>query len=447
MAAIGFHPKDAGSPGAPEWLRRAGDRGMSVDQWWPHDRGFLPEVQIRLELKGGMALRSVEAFLESGSAGEIELGIPLDPVKSFSTLVLSLHTSLVSDDPWHRFLLELSAQIDAKHGTLILVPPNAGGRGTMITPTSTPYEIQEYIDRYLLIDPFVRLPEGQVVAHYEYIGPTTLENVPDFKDWLDTIDASHILGVDLRLASGFEARLRLSRAPGGGAFTPDERRWVEKILPHLRQALEIYQRLELSRSERAVMIDTVEQFSVGTVLLDAAFSLLKVNEVAASILAEADGMELVDGKILLSNADANRAFNGLLAEAREASAGARKLFPVSRPSGRGDIMVIVQPVPTPEFMHAGAVPAVALLITDPARNRQIDGTTVCRLFGLTPTEGAISAALANGASVGEAAQQLRIADNTVRAHLRSIFSKLGVNRQLQLVHLIHTSVPEALSAN
>lgn len=393
-----------------------------------------------------MALEPGQPFMRNGAAGDIDLGIPTDPVESFSTLVLSLSTSLVSDDPWRPFLLELSAQIDAKHGTLILVPPDAGGRGTMITPTSTPQDIQDYIDRYLLIDPFVRLPEGQVVAFYEYIGQAALENAPDYKEWLGVIDASHILGVDLRLASGFEARLRLSRAPGGDVFTPDERRWVEKILPHLRQALEIYQRLELSRSERAVMIDTVEQFAVGTVLLDSSFAVLKVNEVAASILAEADGMVLADGHIVLSDTDANRAFNAVLTETREAPAGARTLFPVERPSGRGDIMVIAQPIPTPDFMHAGAVPVVALLITDPARKRQIDGTTLCRLFGLTPTEGAISAALANGASVGEAAQQLGIADNTVRAHLRSVFSKLGVNRQLQLVHLIHTSFPETLSA-
>ncbi|MCK0532839.1 hypothetical protein [Sphingobium agri] len=31
-----------------------------------------------------------------------------------------------------------------------------------------------------------------------------------------------------------------------------------------------------------------------------------------------------------------------------------------------------------------------------------------------------------------------------RSHPRSIFSKLGINRQLQLVHLIHTSFPETL---
>ena len=266
----------------------------------------------------------------SGPAGDVALGIPSDPVDAFSTLVLSLSTSLVSDDPWRGFLLELSRQIAAKHGTLILVPPDAGGRGTMTTPTSTPHEIQEYIDRYLEIDPFVRLPEGQVVALFEYVGRETLEQLPDYREWLAAVDASHILGVDMRLASGYEARLRLSRAPGGRAFTPEERRWVEKILPHLRQALEIYQRLELSQYERAVMFDTVEQFAVGTVLLDSGFRVLKLNEVAASILAEADGIALIDGQVVLTDADADGAFRATMAAVRDASTSGRQLFPVKR---------------------------------------------------------------------------------------------------------------------
>lgn len=373
------------------------------------------------------------------------MGIPSDPVDAFSTLVLSLSTSLVSDDPWRGFLLELSGQIDAKHGTLILVPPDAGGRGTMTTPTSTPHEIQEYIDRYLEIDPFVRLPEGQVVALFEYVGRETLEQLPDYKEWLAAVDASHILGVDMRLASGYEARLRLSRAPGGRAFTPEERRWVEKILPHLRQALEIYQRLELSQYERAVMFDTVEQFAVGTVLLDSGFRVLKLNEVAASILAEADGIALIDGQVVLTDADADGAFRATMAAVRDSSTSGRQLFPVKRGATGSDIMAIVQPVPTPIFMHGEAVPAVALLITDPARKRKIDGDALCKLFGLTPTEGMIAAALANGHLVGEAAQQLGIAENTVRAHLRSIFLKLDISRQSQLVHLIHTSFPETFA--
>ncbi|HEY4545871.1 MAG TPA: hypothetical protein VIG90_05540, partial [Pedomonas sp.] len=230
------------------------------------------------------------------------MGIPADDIDSFSDLVLTINTSVLSEDPWREFLLKLSTQIDAKHGTLILVPPKTKGQGAMFTPTSTPQSIQEYLDRYLEIDPFVNLPEGQVTELYEYVGQSTIDRSPDVRAWLESIDASHILGVDLRIGSGFEARLRLSRAPGGPPFTPDERRWVEKIIPHLRQALELYQKLESSRSERAVMLDTTEQFAVGTVLLDADFRVLKLNEVAASILAEVDGLQLVAGRIVLNQA-------------------------------------------------------------------------------------------------------------------------------------------------
>jgi len=375
------------------------------------------------------------------------LGIPTDYLDSFSDLVLTLNTSVLGDDPWHSFLLKLSAQIDAKHGTLILVPPKAKGTGAVFTPTTTPQAIQEYLDRYLEIDPFVNLPEGQVTELYEYVGQSVIDRSPDVRAWLSSIDASHILGVDLRIGSGFEARLRLSRAPGGPPFTADERQWVEKIIPHLRQGLELYQKLESSRSERAVMLDTAEQFAVGTVLLDAGYRVLKLNEVAASILAEADGLRLVASRIVLDQPGSDKAFRTLLTEVRSGEGAARRLFSIERPSGRAEVTAVVQPVPVHSFMQAASTPVIALFLTDPSRKRVIEGAVVSKLFALTPTEGNIAAALANGLSVSDVAQQLGIAENTVRAHLRSIFPKIGIKRQLQLVNIIHASFPAGLSAH
>lgn len=375
------------------------------------------------------------------------LGITADDIDSFSDLVLTINTSVLSEDPWREFLLKLSAQIDAKHGTLILVPPKTRGQGAMYTPTSTPQSIQEYLDRYLEIDPFVNLPEGQVTALYEYVGQSVIDRSPDVRAWLESIDASHILGVDLRIGSGFEARLRLSRAPGGPPFTHQERRWVEKIIPHLRQALELYQKLESSRSERAVMLDTTEQFAVGTALLDADFRVLKLNEVAASILAEADGLQLVAGRIVLAQAALDKAFRALLTEVRQGQGALRRLFPIERPSGRPEVTAAIQPVPVHDFMHSASTPVIAIFLTDPSRSRVIEGSVVSKLFALTPTEGNIAAALANGLSVSDVAEQLGIAENTVRAHLRSIFPKIGIKRQLQLVNIIHASFPPGISSS
>lgn len=370
-----------------------------------------------------------------------------DDIDSFSQLVLTLHTSVLGDDPWREFLLGLSARVNAKHGTLILVPPKDRGREAVITPTSTPQEIQNYIDRFLAIDPFVNLPEGQVTTLYDYVGQSVLEQSPDIKAYLETADASHILGVDLRIGSGFEARLRLSRAPGGPPFTPEECLWVEKIIPHLRQALELYQKLQSSSSERAVMLDATEQFAIGTILLDADFNVLKLNEVAASILAEADGLKISGQRIVLSQPARNKEFRALLAEVRMAPTATRRLFTIERLSGRPEITAVIQPVPVHTFMHSALTPVLAIFLTDPSRSRVIEGAVVSKLFGLTPTEGNIAAALANGLSVSDVAQQLGIAENTVRAHLRSIFPKIGIKRQTQLVNIIHASFPAGLAAS
>ena len=90
--------------------------------------------------------------------------------------------------------------------------------------------------------------------------------------------------------------------------------------------------------------------------------------------------------------------------------------------------------------------AVALFISDPERQGMVTGSAVRELLPLTPTEAEISASLANGFSVCETATRLGVAETTVRTHLRSIFAKTGVTRQPQLVHLIHTSLPELSTA-
>ena len=232
-------------------------------------------------------------MLETAAQGRCGRGTKMTDDASrrieFSRLMLALNQGLLGDDPWREFLLMLRDQTNARYGTLILTPPDLS-LTTMITPTATSESIQRYLDRYLEIDPFVNLPEGKVMTLYEYVGEAALKNSAYYKEWIESMDGSHVLGVDLRMSGGFEARLRLTRAPGGDPFNREETSRVEEIVPHLRQAIELFQRLETSRSEQAVMIGAIEQFAVGTVILDHDLKVLKVNEVAASILADGDGI-------------------------------------------------------------------------------------------------------------------------------------------------------------
>ena len=62
------------------------------------------------------------------------------------------------------------------------------------------------------------------------------------------------------------------------------------------------------------------------------------------------------------------------------------------------------------------------------------------LFGLTPAEARVALSLANGHSIGETARNAATSRNTVRLQVRSIFSKMGINRQSQLIRTALISV-------
>ncbi len=90
----------------------------------------------------------------------------------------------------------------------------------------------------------------------------------------------------------------------------------------------------------------------------------------------------------------------------------------------------------PASARRGAVAFVA-----PDREAAGDASRMYReTFGLTPAEARLAALLKDGLSLKEAAASLGISVNTARNQIRSVFEKLGVNRQSDLIrHLTELS--------
>ncbi len=80
--------------------------------------------------------------------------------------------------------------------------------------------------------------------------------------------------------------------------------------------------------------------------------------------------------------------------------------------------------------------AAAIYITDPQNPFDLDSSKLRRLYKLTPAEARLAAHLAQGSRLEDAATDLGVSLNTVRTHLKRIFSKTGTDRQAELVRLI-----------
>ncbi|NUT17542.1 MAG: helix-turn-helix transcriptional regulator, partial [Cupriavidus sp.] len=114
---------------------------------------------------------------------------------------------------------------------------------------------------------------------------------------------------------------------------------------------------------------------------------------------------------------------------------------LARPSGTGRLEVLIRAIPMREWSDENKwCPACVVVIRDPACSAQTSVEVLRQLFDFTPTEASLALLMANGASLEDAAEALKVKTNTVRAHLRAIFQKAGVTRQAELVRTLLNSV-------
>jgi|SRR5690606_15458531 DNA-binding CsgD family transcriptional regulator len=82
-------------------------------------------------------------------------------------------------------------------------------------------------------------------------------------------------------------------------------------------------------------------------------------------------------------------------------------------------------------------PALAVVRCYPLqRDAEPDPALVAEAFGLTPAEAQVAAQLARGLSPMEIAAARRVSMQTIRAQIRAVFEKTGINRQSDLVRLL-----------
>lgn len=337
---------------------------------------------------------------------------------------------MTQDPPWEAFLRALAAALDATFATLIL------GTGqvtidTNITPGVGPDRIDEY-EKLSDADPFVGLPEGQVVAFSDFV-----RHIPSrFRTWMDLARTGQILGVDLHGPLGAYVRLRVTRDHSHPDFEEAERVLLASLVPHLRIALNLHAKLTSTQAERQVFSSAMEGLSVGTLILARDGRILRSNAVADRLLEESGVITRREGRLIAQVAAADAMFRRLLAS--PPLPGEETRFEIAAPQGT-PMRALAKALPSTSY---GDGACLALFLADPTRSSGPDAEALRDRFQLTPTEAALAVQLAKGAPLVDAARALDIAHNTARSHLRAIFAKTGTHRQVQLIHLLRTATAD-----
>ena len=426
---------DARRSGAPRQISDA-DRAKIVDL---HAAGMDTR---RIGWSTGISQSSVSRIIRQTMRPTPESG-GAALMSDISELVLELFASLADSTPLARFLSAIQTKTRS-HYAALLTFSKSKQKPNLVMSDGRPMDgTSSYIEKYYKKELLSSIPEGVVVTVSDQLSTDELHQHDYYKEYLSEYGIGYILGIDIGTVRGIAGKFRLVRLERDEDFGPQERALCEALIPHLRTALNIFvMRLDME-AEKDALSATVSGMSVGSLMVDQDGVVLEANPPARAILDQRDGLYLSGDRLVLHEAAKSRLLHELIrrnAEGQDVSgaSGSARAMMIDRPSGRESISLVVRPGSREGQL---AIRQTALVhMVDPAQPRAPVIDALIQLFGLTPAEAKVALSLSNGNSIAETARASATSKNTTRSHIRSIFSKMGINRQSDLIRTVLISV-------
>ena len=301
---------------------------------------------------------------------------------------------------------------------------------------------REYLEIYHPIDervPRVRqLPDSHLVPIKDLYTAEELKTSGAYNEALRRAKYQHGLNVRLDGPDRSHMTWVLGDPVASDGWGSSQIAMIEKLLPHIRQFIHVRQALVRAQAGDTTVTALLDNPRIGVLHLDRRGRILAVNDRARSLLRHGKGL-LDKGGVLQGRApDDQRRLERLVAEALPTSnavavSGSMQL---GRSSGLPPLVVHVKPVDVPQPDYGARHVAALVLIVEPGSLPRIDPGLVATILGLTPAESQMAVWLAEGKSVRDMATATDLTDGAIYWHLKQIYKKLPISRQVDLVRLV-----------
>lgn len=283
---------------------------------------------------------------------------------------------------------------------------------------------------------------GRIVTDHDLVSPEEQQRSGFYHEWLRALDIHHMVGAVFPGGDGMLGVLGIHRPKRAGAYTDDDRRKVAFLLPHLRRALWLSQKLSAVATRQMAAEEVLERIDAAVFVVDRHCRIATLNARGEQQLREARGLTRRRDCLALTNTSLNERFTQLVYAAIStasgclASAGSPMVIPRD---GQLPLTLLV----TPLYADNGSTPfpePLALVVVRDPEAATLATACLRDLFGFTKTEAVIAADVASGLSVDKIATHRGIGTATVRSHVKQILLKTDTHRLAEAVALIAHSI-------
>ena len=301
---------------------------------------------------------------------------------------------------------------------------------------------REYLDVYHPINEGIprlrQLPDGHLVPIKDLYTAEELHTSRAYNEALRR--AKYQQGLNVRLDGPDRSHMTWSlgdpvASRGWGA---SQIAMIKTLLPHIRQFIRVRQALVRAQAGDTTVTALLENPRIGVLHLDRRGRILAANDRARGLLRHGEGLSDEEGVLQARAPDDQGRLARLVAEALPTSGA----VPVSgsmllgRVSGLPPFVVHVKPVGVPQPDYGARHVAALVLLVEPGSHPRLDPALVGTTLGLTPAESQVAVWLADGKSVRDMATATDLTEGAIYWHLKQIYQKLPISRQVDLVRLV-----------
>jgi DNA-binding CsgD family transcriptional regulator len=305
--------------------------------------------------------------------------------------------------------------------------------------------VNEYLYYYSGINP--RIADGMGrragTVRYDHAFMTDAEIDRDeyYADFVRPLDLKYFVSGHVYSSARHAGLFAVQRSTAQGHVGDKEVQLVQRLIPHMRHALDVRVRLAKSGQRNHGLVYGLAAHGESALLVDDKGRILYENPAAMDLCASGDGVTSSGRFLRFSDRSADARLTKALSclrvsEGERIDTGLRS-FAARRPGGARPYAVSVRALPGADAFAEAVLGAAAIVfIRDPEKYVALDRDLLMQSYALTAAETELAALFDTGASLVDIAERRGVSMSTVRTQLYTLMAKLDVNRQADLARLL-----------
>lgn len=233
-------------------------------------------------------------------------------------------------------------------------------------------------------------------------------------------------------------------------------RMVDSLRPHVLGALRLRDESQHFRAGQIVMQSALSNLALGLIIIGPDNQIFFQNAMADSILAQHKGLSVKRGRVrAYFQADQERLASALALQSDLEASGkqgaSHTALALRDPARSMPLSVILAPLTGAAAADERKRGCIALYLScaevfsdDQTASAQAPAhignggvsEVLNALYKLSPAESSIAIGLSNGLTVNQISQRNKVTPDTVRSQLKSVFMKMGVNKQQDVIRVL-----------